>query len=243
MKHFQVTRASPRVAHIKLVQSSDNSNPSKSVWEELRLLFIGFSSDPKTTCIILSSTLGFGHEAFLNPIHDRDAREQFDSGLAAVETCTKAVICIISGECSRIGLSLALSCDVRIAVEGTTFVIFGNEKISDYEIRLLQQVLRYSQNSCWTHKIIVTAGQFSTNDALENGIISNAYRNSADAMSNALGLAKTMSMRDPDSTVNTKLSIARARDPRFVFRAAKARYPEKEMAADIDFALGLKSKI
>lgn len=89
MKHFQMTRTAPRVAHVELVQSLDNSSPSKSVWEELRLLFIGFSNDPKTTCIILSSTLGFGNEAFPDPIHDRDAREQFDSGLAAVETCTK----------------------------------------------------------------------------------------------------------------------------------------------------------
>lgn len=119
-----------------------------------------------------------------------------------------------SGECSRIGLSLALSCDVRIAVEGTTFDIFGNEKISEYEIRLLQHILKHSRNPSWIHRIIITAGKFGTKDALENGIVSNAYRNSADAMNNSLGLAKTMSMRDAESTVSTKLAIARARDPR-----------------------------
>lgn len=89
MKHFQVTWPAPSVAHVELVQCSNHASPSKSFWEELRVLFTGFSSDSKAKTVVISSIIGFGNSAFANVFHNEDKFADFDSTLAAVECCGK----------------------------------------------------------------------------------------------------------------------------------------------------------
>lgn len=157
------------------------------------------------------------------------------------------------------GLALALSCDVRIAVLDTLFNVDGIEKISNSERNHLEHVLRYSRTPSWIQEVVIRAGKFGTTEAVENGIISSVWKSSEEAMSYALDLAKVISSRDMDEVEKTKRAIVHARDSRSgkailslgrsyadmspVYRASKAWYPEREIVADLDFVLGVKSRI
>ncbi|MGI9416194.1 MAG: enoyl-CoA hydratase, partial [Hyphomicrobiales bacterium] len=136
--------------------------------------------DPEILTVVLK---GAGGKAFVagadiaqfaetrdNAEQGRDYEDKNAQAFGAIRDCTKPTIAMIDGYCIGGGMAIALSCDLRIASEGSTFAIPAAKLGLAYPIAGMQQVLK-AVHPAFAKEIFFTARQFDTEEALTMNLI------------------------------------------------------------------------
>jgi enoyl-CoA hydratase len=153
---------------------------SLPMWQGLFDAVTAFAEDPEVRVIVLR---GAGERAFVSgaDISEFEEKRSNEENIEAYNKVShaatmalhhvgKPTIAMIRGYCVGGGVSVALSCDLRIAAEGSTFAVPAAKLGLGYEfdgVRKLVDVVGPS----FAKEIFYTARQFSTAEALAMGLV------------------------------------------------------------------------
>jgi len=153
---------------------------SLAMWEALADIVRDFESDKAIRVIVLK---GAGDRAFVSgadisefeekrssPETTRTYNEASGKATVALKHVGKPTIAMIRGFCIGGGVSVALSCDMRIASEGAKFGVPAAKLGLGYEaegVRKLMDVVGPS----FAKEIFFTARQFTAQEAVEMGLV------------------------------------------------------------------------
>lgn len=150
------------------------------MWQAVPEILKDFESDPEIRVIVLK---GAGGKAFVAGADISQFGESRSSaeGILAYETATeiafnaiadatKPTIAMIDGYCIGGGLGIALSCDLRIASEGSTFGIPAAKLGLAYGAGGTGRLVHVVGPS-FAKEIFFTARRFTTDEALARGLV------------------------------------------------------------------------
>jgi enoyl-CoA hydratase/carnithine racemase len=153
---------------------------SVDMWAAIPKALAAFEADPAIRVIVLA---GAGDKAFVsgadisqfenmraNPEDNEEYKAVSGGGQAAISRLTKPSIAMIKGFCIGGGLAVALSCDLRIAAEGSRFAIPAAKLGLGYNYAGLA-TLASIVGPAYAREIMFTARQFTGDEALRMGLI------------------------------------------------------------------------
>jgi enoyl-CoA hydratase len=153
---------------------------SLSMWQALYAIVSDYAEDPAVRVIVVQ---GAGGKAFVSGADISEFEEKRSSAETtqayreishrasdALQHVNKPTIAMIRGYCVGGGVSLALSCDLRIAGEGSTFAVPAAKLGLGYEIEGVQKLVDVVGPS-FAREIFYTARQFSAAEALAMGLV------------------------------------------------------------------------
>jgi len=156
---------------------------SISMWQAIPEILDDFEADENIRVIVLK---GAGEKAFISGADisefkenraSADAVTKYDEIVkAASERLThaaKPTIAMIRGYCIGGGLAVALSCDMRIATEGSRFAIPAAKLGIGYRVSSLQPLVALV-GPAFAKEILITARQFDSAEAAAMGLINRA---------------------------------------------------------------------
>jgi len=156
---------------------------SLDMWQAIPQILDLFEEDPEIRVIVLK---GAGEKAFISGA-DISEFDKLRSSAEAVENydqvsheaslrlshAKKPTIAMIRGYCIGGGLGVALSCDMRIASDGSRFAIPAAKLGLGYRVTGLQPLVALIGPS-FAKEIIITARQFDSAEAVAMGLINRA---------------------------------------------------------------------
>ena len=159
---------------------------SLSMWEKIGSSLNKFKDDKNLRCIVLrgKGNKSFSAGADISEFNDNRSREKavlkYDNvsknTLDKIRIFPKPTIAIIDGYCLGGGLATALSCDIRLAYEKSTFAIPAAKLGLAYDYLGIKR-LREIVGPARAKYIFYTARQFSSDEALKIGIIEEVFKN------------------------------------------------------------------
>ena len=143
---------------------------------ELAKQFTELAGDPLVRYVTIE---GSGDEAFsagfdikvlaeLGP--DAHRGDPLGAASDAIASCPKITVAIIRGHCLGAGLELAMSCDFRVATDGSRFAVPAIRLGTFYRPRAIERFWRMLGPSV-TKALFVAAHEFSAEEALRVGIV------------------------------------------------------------------------
>ena len=191
---------------------------SVEMWEALSEIVRDCASDPAIRVIVLR---GAGGKAFVSgadisefeqkratPEATEAYRQLSERATMDLQYVNKPTIAMIEGFCIGGGVSVALSCDLRIAGESARFGVPAARLGLGYElpgVRKLVQVV----GPAFAKEIFYTARQFTAQEALAMGLINRAVPD-ADLESYVGGYAATIGANAPLTVASIKTIIGEA---------------------------------
>jgi len=153
---------------------------SLSMWQALYAIVSDYAEDPAIRVIVVQ---GAGGKAFVSGADISEFEEKRSSAETtqayreishrasdALQHVNKPTIAMIRGWCVGGGVSLALSCDLRIAAEGSTFAVPAAKLGLGYEFEGVRKLVDVVGPS-FAREIFYTARQFSAAEALAMGLV------------------------------------------------------------------------
>ena len=153
---------------------------SVAMWEALYEIVSAYAQDPAIRVIVVQ---GAGGKAFVSGADISEFEEKRSSAQTtqayreishrasdALQHVNKPTIAMIRGYCVGGGVSLALSCDLRIAAEGSTFAVPAAKLGLGYELEGVRKLVDVVGPS-FAREIFYTARQFSAAEALAMGLV------------------------------------------------------------------------
>ena len=196
-------------------------NPSKlnaisfSMWEKIGTTLEEYKKNKDIRCVVMT---GNGEKAFsagadISEFNDNRSLEEavllYDNvsktTLNILQNFPKPTIAIINGYCIGGGLATALSCDVRIASEKSTFAIPAAKLGLAYDylgIKKLRDLIGPSR----AKYIFFTARQFSSTEAIQMGIIEQIFKEK-DFKEGVMQVLNTIIGNAPLTIASAKLAI------------------------------------
>ena len=150
------------------------------MWQAIPRVIEQFEKDEAVRVIVLK---GAGDKAFISGADisefekERASAEQvalYDDivkqASARLTASKKPTIAMIRGYCIGGGLAVAISCDMRIAVEGSRFAIPAAKLGIGYRLSSMLPLVELV-GPAFAKEIVITARQFGANEALHMGLI------------------------------------------------------------------------
>jgi len=153
---------------------------SLPMWQGLFDAVTAFAEDPEVRVIVLK---GAGEKAFVSGADISEFEQKRSnaeniaaynavshSATAALQDVNKPTIAMIRGYCVGGGVSVALSCDMRIAAQGSTFAVPAAKLGLGYEFEGVRKLVDVVGPS-FAREIFCTARQFSVEEAVGMGLV------------------------------------------------------------------------
>jgi enoyl-CoA hydratase/carnithine racemase len=153
---------------------------SISMWQALAHMVQDYASDDSLRVVVLK---GAGGKAFVSgadisefeqerstPASTQAYRQAAHGATQALQCMDKPTIALIQGYCVGGGVSLALSCDLRIAAEGARFGVPAAKLGLGYEYEGVKKLVDVVGPS-FAKEIFYTGRQFSAAEALAMGLV------------------------------------------------------------------------
>lgn len=153
---------------------------SMAMWEALFDIVQDYAQDDAIRVIVVT---GAGGKAFVSGADISEFGEKRSSpettalynatsgrAVAALQSVGKPTIAMIRGYCIGGGVSVATSCDLRIAAEQSTFAVPAAKLGLGYDHKGVAKLMSLVGPS-YAKEIFYTARQFSTDEALAMGLI------------------------------------------------------------------------
>ena len=204
-----------RVGYIVLDNPSKLNAISFSMWEKIGTTLEEYKKNKDIRCVVMT---GNGEKAFsagadISEFNDNRSLEEavllYDNvsktTLNILQNFPKPTIAIINGYCIGGGLATALSCDVRIASEKSTFAIPAAKLGLAYDylgIKKLRDLIGPSR----AKYIFFTARQFSSTEAIQMGIIEQIFKEK-DFKEGVMQVLNTIIDNAPLTIASAKLAI------------------------------------
>ncbi|MFI4927743.1 MAG: enoyl-CoA hydratase [Burkholderiales bacterium] len=153
---------------------------SLPMWQGLFDAVTAFAQDDEVRVIVLK---GAGGKAFVSGADISEFEEKRSnaenieaynavshSATAALHDVNKPTVAMIRGYCVGGGVSVALSCDLRIAAEGSTFAVPAAKLGLGYELEGVRKLVDVVGPS-FAREIFYTARQFTVAEAVSMGLV------------------------------------------------------------------------
>jgi enoyl-CoA hydratase/carnithine racemase len=153
---------------------------SLPMWQGLYDAVSAFAEDPQVRVIVLK---GAGDKAFVSGADISEFAEKRSNAeniaaynavshkaTATLQEVNKPTIAMIRGYCVGGGVSVALSCDMRIAAEGSTFAVPAAKLGLGYEFEGVRKLVDVVGPS-FAREIFYTARQFTAQEAVTMGLV------------------------------------------------------------------------
>ena len=153
---------------------------SLPMWQGLYDAVTGFAGDPEVRVIVLK---GAGDKAFVSGADISEFEEKRSNAeniaaynavshqaTAALQEVGKPTIAMIRGYCVGGGVSVALSCDLRIAAQGSSFAVPAAKLGLGYEFEGVRKLVDVVGPS-FAREIFYTARQFTVDEAAAMGLV------------------------------------------------------------------------
>ena len=204
-----------KVGYVILDNPSRLNAISLSMWEKIGILLKEYEKNNNIRCVVLK---GKGKKAFsagADISEFNDNRSQSDTvlkydnvsknSLQILQSFSKPTIALIDGYCIGGGLATALSCDIRLASKKSTFAIPAAKLGLAYDylgIKKLRDIVGPSR----AKYIFFTARQFTSDEAMQMGIIEQIF-NDSDFEEHTLKVLNAISDNAPLTIASAKLAI------------------------------------
>ena len=204
-----------KVGYVILDNPSRLNAISLSMWEKIGILLKEYEKNNNIRCVVLK---GKGKKAFsagADISEFNDNRSQSDTvlkydnvsknSLKILQRFSKPTIALIDGYCIGGGLATALSCDIRLASKKSTFAIPAAKLGLAYDylgIKKLRDIVGPSR----AKYIFFTARQFTSDEAMQMGIIEQIF-NDSDFEEHTLKVLNAISDNAPLTIASAKLAI------------------------------------
>lgn len=231
-KFFTVTSPKPFVAHVQ-IQRPDKLNAfSEVMWLEFGRVFQQLSADADVRAVVLS---GAGDKAFTAGLDVQSASqdstlmsdqkdparkakgmraqiEEFQASIGAMEKCEKPVIAAMHG--IALGLAIDISCtaDIRICASNTRFAVKEVDIGLAADIGTLARLPKIVGSTSWVKDVCLTARDFSAQEALAVGFVSQVHEGKEKTVQVAIDLAANIAEKSPVAVQGTKELLNHARD-------------------------------
>ncbi|KAL6702124.1 ClpP/crotonase [Trichoderma pleuroticola] len=231
-KFFTVTSPKPFVAHVQ-IQRPDKLNAfSEAMWLEFGRVFQQLSADADVRAVVLS---GAGDKAFTAGLDVQSASqdstlmsdqkdparkakgmraqiEEFQASIGAMEKCEKPVIAAMHG--IALGLAIDISCtaDIRICASNTRFAVKEVDIGLAADIGTLARLPKIVGSTSWVKDVCLTARDFSAQEALAVGFVSQVHEGKEKTVQVAIDLAANIAEKSPVAVQGTKELLNHARD-------------------------------
>jgi enoyl-CoA hydratase len=153
---------------------------SLEMWQALAQIMADFESDPAIRVIVVT---GAGGKAFVSGADISEFKEKRNSveaaeeysriseaGRKALADTLKPTIAMIRGYCIGGGMATAISCDLRIAAEGSKFGVPAAKLGLGYAYDGIKKLIDLV-GPAYAREIFYTARQFTGEEALRMGVI------------------------------------------------------------------------
>ncbi len=136
---------------------------------------------------------------------------EFQRVISCVESCRIPVIAAIHGACVGGGLDLIAACDLRFAVESSTFCIQEINLGIMADLGSLQRLPKLMAPGI-VRELAYTGDRFDAARGLQYGLLNQIFESHEEMMAHARGVARRIALRSPIAVRATKESITYARD-------------------------------
>lgn len=201
------------LAWLRLARPEQGNRIDDSLLRELEEACATINDDPDVRVAVLAAegeVFSSGWEvAELSAAQGAEWRERWEASppFAGLATMGQPVICALNGDAVSAGLELALACDVRIAVEGATFVLpetaHGQLPMAGGTQRLARLVGRGE-----ALRLLLLAEPFDAAEALRIGLVSTVVARDR-LLAEAEALALRMASRGPIALRYAKEAVSR----------------------------------
>ena len=204
-----------KVGYVILDNPSRLNAISLSMWEKIGILLKEYEKNNNIRCVVLKGkgkkafSAGADISEFNNNRSQSDTVLKYDNvsknSLQILQRFSKPTIALIDGYCIGGGLATALSCDIRLASKKSTFAIPAAKLGLAYDylgIKKLRDIVGPSR----AKYIFFTARQFTSDEAMQMGIIEQIF-NDSDFDEHTLKVLNAISDNAPLTIASAKLAI------------------------------------
>ncbi|GKU06664.1 enoyl- hydratase isomerase family protein [Fusarium langsethiae] len=260
-KHMLVSSPGHFVAHVEINRPKKLNAFSQEVWLEFGHVFDQLSNDADVRAVVIS---GAGDRAFTAGLDVQAASgdgilsdaagdvakkakvlrnhiEEFQDSISAMEKCEKPVICVLHGIAIGLAIDIACCADIRICASTVRFAVKEVDIGMAADIGTLSRLPKIVGSASWVKDVCLTARDFSAQEALSMGFVSQVHENKQASIQAAVALATTLAEKSPVAVQGTKELLNYSRDHSV---AEGLRYTKVWNAAAVqgrDFAVGLTS--
>ncbi len=136
---------------------------------------------------------------------------EFQRAISCVESCRIPVIAAIHGACVGGGLDLIAACDLRFAVESSTFCIQEINLGIMADLGSLQRLPKVMAPGI-VRELAFTGDRFDAARGLQYGLLNQVFATKEAMMSHVRGIAQRIALRSPIAVQATKESITYAQN-------------------------------
>ncbi len=203
------------VGRITFNQPEKRNAMSVTMWDGMGQALDLFEKDGSVRCVVLT---GAGDKAFVSGADisqfdrlrsDADAQREYSRQTAAgrlkLAAFPKPVIAEIRGFCMGGGLGIAMSCDIRIAAEGSQFGIPAARLGIAYGFDMVRHLVDLV-GPAHAHMILMTGERFDAKEAERVGLVNKVVP--ADSLSSEIAaLTATLAKNAPLSLYANKRTV------------------------------------
>ncbi|KEY71990.1 hypothetical protein S7711_00011 [Stachybotrys chartarum IBT 7711] len=223
-QYMLVTSPAPYVAHVQINRPEKLNSFSQPVWLEFGRVFDQLSGDAEVRAVVLS---GAGERAFTTGLDVKAASEdsilsaktadparkaklmrshieEFQGSVGALEKCEKPVICVLHGISIGLAIDIACCADIRICASSTHFAVKEVDIGLAADIGTLARLPKIVGSTSWVKDVCLTARDFSAQEALSVGFVSQVHEDKTAAVAAGTALAKALAGKSPVAVQGTK---------------------------------------
>lgn len=229
---FLVSAPAPFVAHVEINRARKLNAFSHAMWLEYGRVFRQLSDDADVRAVVLS---GAGDRAFTSGLDVQAAAQdgiltgvggdvarvakglrghikEFQDCISESERCEKPVICVLHG--ISIGLAIDISCtaDIRICTSDVRLAVKEVDIGLAADIGTLARLPKVVGSMSWVKDVCLTARDFSAQEALAVGFVSQVHASKDEAVSSAVAMAARLAEKSPVAVQGTKELLNYGRD-------------------------------
>ncbi|KAI8664705.1 hypothetical protein NCS56_00904200 [Fusarium sp. Ph1] len=230
--HLLVTSPSPLIAHVEINRPSKLNAFSRPVWLEFGRVFRQLSADNDVRVVVLS---GVGERAFTAGLDVqavgqdsalvaqeidvarkakglRSHLEEFQESVSSAEKCEKPVICVLHGISYGLAIDIACCADIRICASNTRFSVKEVDTGLAADIGTLARLPKIVGSTSWVKDVCLSARDFSAQEALAVGFVSQVHEGKDKAVQSAVAMAIKLAEKSPVAVQGTKELLNHGRD-------------------------------
>lgn len=230
-KTIKIVEAKPFVYNVQMNREKKLNALNKELWSEIGRAFNVLGQDPDCRVIIFSGNgKAFCAGIDLNTLMEMGSVMQSDEDTARkslkmlnvikafqgyfmeIEKCPKPVIAAIHGACVGGATNMITFADVRYCTDDAWFQVKEAALGLAADVGALQRLPKVVGNDSWAREVCFTARKFDSQEAKEQGLISQVFPDKESMMTASLKLATNIAAMSPVAVQGTKINLNYSRD-------------------------------